>query len=91
MERNSNYLKRIANEEKTINAIDMHDLDYVMTFSTGSISISKTLKKFSLQSDLHTSYFQTKYIGKEKSINNKLITYLEPLLNYINYPTLVQE
>ena len=69
----------------------MHDLQYVMTFTTGIISIPKTLKKFSLQSDLHSSYFQTKYNSKEESINNKLITYLEPLLNYINYPTLVQE
>ena len=36
-------------------------------------------------------YIQTKYNGKEEIINKIFSTYIEPLLNYISHPTLVQE
>ena len=36
-------------------------------------------------------YIQTKYNGKEESINKIFSTYIKPLLNYISHPTLVQE
>ena len=43
-EQNSNNLTRIENEAKLrINAMDMHDSDYFMTFSIESISILNTL------------------------------------------------
>ena len=69
----------------------MHDSDYVMNCTTAIPYISNTLKKLLLQSDLHSSYIQTKYNGKEESIHNIFNTYAEPLLNYINHLTLVQE
>ena len=69
----------------------MHDSDYVMTCTTAIVSISNTLKKLLLQYDLHSSYNQTKYIGEEEIIHNIFSTYVEPLLNYINHPALVQE
>ena len=68
----------------------MHDSDYVMTCTTPSPSISSMLKKLLLQYNLHSSYNQTKYIGEEEIIHNIFITYVEPLLNYIKHPALVQ-
>ena len=59
----------IANED-FFNAVDIHDSDYVMNCTTAITSISNTLKKLLLQSDFHSSYIQTKYNGKEESINN---------------------
>ena len=44
-----------------------------------------------LQYNLHSSYNQTKYNGEEEVIHNIFSTYIEPLLNYINHPALVQE
>ena len=69
----------------------MHDSDYVMTCTTIIPSISSTLKKLLLQCNLHSSYNQTKYIYEEEIIHNIFSTYVEPLLNYINHPALVQE
>ena len=69
----------------------MHDSDYVITCTTAIPSISNMLKKFLSQYDFHSSYNQTKYIGKELIIQNIFITYVEPLLNYINHPASVQE
>ena len=40
---------------------------------------------------MHLSYIQTKYNGKEESINKIFSTYIEPLLNCINHPTLMQQ
>ena len=64
LECNSKNLKIIANEEKKLNTMDMHDSDYVMTCTSAITSISSTLKKFLLQNSLHSSYSQTKYIGE---------------------------
>ena len=47
--------------------------------------------KLWIQSDVHSSYNQTKYNDKEESTNNIFITYIEPLLYDINPPLLVQE
>ena len=69
----------------------MNDSEYVITCTTAIPFISNTLKKLLLQYDLHSSYNQTKYIGEEEIIPNIFSTYVEPLLNYINHPTLVQE
>ena len=44
-----------------------------------------------LHKSLHYSYIQTEYNDKEEIINNTFITYVEPLLNYINNPALIQE
>ena len=44
-----------------------------------------------LQYNLHSSYNQTKYIGEEEIIHNIFSAYVEPLLNCINNPALVQE
>ena len=68
----------------------MHDSDYIMTCTTAILSIPNTLNKLLLQYNLHSSYNQTKYIGEEEIIYKILSTYVEPLLNYINHPTLVQ-
>ena len=62
----------------------MHDSDYVTTCTS-------KIPYIWLQYDLHSSYNQTKYIGEEESINYILSTYVEPLLNLINHPALVQE
>ena len=69
----------------------MHDSDYVMTFTTSITYISNTIKKLLLQYNFHSSYNQTKYIGENEIIYNIFITYVEPLLNYINHPALVKE
>ena len=53
-------------------------------------SISNTLKKLLLHYDLHSSYHQKKY-GEEEIIQKTFITYVEPLLSYINHYELVQE
>ena len=91
LECNSNKLKRISNEEKNNSCNGMHDSDYVMTFTTTIFSISNTLKKLFLQYDLYSSYNQNKYIGKYEIIQNIFITYVEPLLNYINHNKFLQE
>ena len=44
-----------------------------------------------LKSSLLLYYIQTKYNEKEESINNMFSTYVEPLLNDINNPSLLQE
>ena len=68
----------------------MHDSDYVMNFTTVINSISSTLNKLLLQYNFHSSYNQKQYIGEEEIIHKILITYVEPLLNYINHPALVK-
>ena len=91
LEHNSNKLSRISNEaNQIIHAMDMHDSDYVMTCTTAIPSISNTLKKLWIQSDLNSYYIQTiyKYIGE--IINNIFNKYVEPLLDDINNPALVQ-
>ena len=70
--------------------MDMHDSDYVMTCTMVIPFISNTLNKLLLKSDFHSSHIQTIYNGKEESINNIFSTYVEPLLNDINNPALVQ-
>ena len=40
---------------------------------------------------MNSSYIQTIYNGKQESINNIFSTHVEPLLNDINNPALVQE
>ena len=91
LERNSNNLKMIANESKQrIHAMDMHYSDCVMNFTTAITSISNTFKQLFLQLNLYSSCIQNIYTGKEENINNIFSTYVEPLLNYINHPTLVQ-
>ena len=62
-----------------------------MTCTTIIPSISNKLKKLLLQYDFYSSYNQTKYIGEEEITHNTFSTYVEHLLNYINYPALVQE
>ena len=85
-------LIRIANEAKQrIHAMNMHYSDYVMTWTTAITSISNTLKKLLLHSYLHLSYIQIIYNGKEEIINNIFSAYVEPLLNHVNRPALVQE
>ena len=69
----------------------MHDSENIMTYTTSITSISNTLKKLLLQYNFHSSYNQTRYIGKEEIIHNIFSTYVEPLLNYINHTALVQE
>ena len=68
----------------------IHDSEYAMTCTTTISSISNTLKKLLLQYNLNSTYNQTKYIGEEEIIHNIFSNYVEPLLNYINHPTLVQ-
>ena len=62
-----------------------------MTCINTIYSISNTLKKLLFHSSLHSSYIQTKFNEIEEIINNTLITYIEPLLNYINHPAFIQE
>ena len=52
-----------------------HDSDYVMTCTTTIAYILNTPKKLLLQSALHSSYIQTKYNGKEESINKMFSKY----------------
>ena len=70
--------------------MDIHDSDYVMNLTTSITSISNTLKKIWIQSEFHSSYIQTIYNEREESIKNISSTYVEPFLDDINHPTLVQ-
>ena len=67
----------------------MHNYDYFMTCTTVIPSISSTLKNLMLYYNLHSSYSQ-KIIAEDEIIHNILSAYVEPLLNYINHPALVQ-
>ena len=69
---------------------NMHDSDYVISCTMETRSISNTFNKLLLQSDLHPTYIQTIYNGEEERINKNVSTYVEPLLNDINHPALVQ-
>ena len=44
--------------------MDMYDSDYVMTCTTAIPSISNTIKKLWIQSDLHSYYIKTIYNDK---------------------------
>ena len=69
LEQNPNDLKIISNEAKQIiNAMYMHDSDYVMNCTTAITSISNTLKNVLLRYNLHSLYNQTKYNGEEEII-----------------------
>ena len=62
LEINSNKLLIIDNEAKQIiHAIDMHDSDFFMTITTAIPSVSNTLNKLWIHSDLHSYYIQTMY------------------------------
>ena len=54
-------------------------------------STSNKFKKLLLNKSLHFSYIKTEYNDKEEIINNTLIKYVEPLLDNINHPELLQE
>ena len=69
----------------------MHNSDYVLTCTNVIPSISNTLKKLVLQYNLYSSYNKTKYIGEDEIIHNIFSTNVEPLLNYIKHPSLLQE
>ena len=70
--------------------MNIHDSDYVMTCTAEISSVSNAIKKFWIQSYLHSSYIQTKYNDKEESINNIFSTYVQQLLDDINHPALVK-
>ena len=91
LECNSNNLKKIPNlVKKGIHVEETHDSNYVMTCITIIPSISNTLRKLLFHYSLHYSYIQTEYNDKEETINNIFSTYVEPLLNDINNPELLQ-
>ena len=69
----------------------MHDSDHDMTCTMAITSKSNNLKNLLLHSDVHLSYIQTIYNGKEEIIDNIFSTNIEPLVNVINHPELAQE
>ena len=69
----------------------MYDSEYVMICTTSITSISNILNKLWIPSDLNSYYNKTIYDYREESINNIFITYVEPLLDNINHPALVEE
>ena len=76
-------------KNKSFNGI--RDSDYVITCTNVIPSIPNTITKLLLQYNLYSSYNQNIYIGEDEIINKIFSTYVEPLLNYINHPELVQE
>ena len=91
LEGNSNNLKNYTNLEKSIiHAEETNDSEYVIILNTTIPSISNTLKNFWLHSSLQYYNIQTKYNDKEEIINRILSKYVEPLLNDINHPALLQ-
>ena len=68
-----------------------HNSDYVMTCNNTITSISNTFKKLLFNKSLYSSCIQTEFNYKEKIINNNHVTYVEPLLNNINYLALIEE
>ena len=92
MECNVNNLAKNTNEVKQIiHAEDTYNSYYVMTCINTITSTSNTLKKLLLNKSLHSSYIQTELNKKEEIIKNTFVTYVEPLLKYINHPALFQE
>ena len=85
-------MAKIPNEVKQrIHAEETNNSDYVMTCINTILSTSNTLKKLLLHKSLLSSYIQTEYDYKEEIKNNTFITYVEPLLDDTNHPTLFQE
>ena len=89
---NFNNLWKLTNEVKQIIYVEETDnSDYVITCINTIPSTSNTLNKLLLYKSVHYSYIQIKYNDQEVIINNTFISYVEPLLNDINYPALIQE
>ena len=87
-----NNLAKFLNEVKqSIYLEETHISVYVMTCINKITSTSNTLKKLLLHKSLHYSYIKTEYNNKADIINNTFITYVEPLINDINYPALIKE
>ena len=91
LECNTNNLAKLPNEVKQIiHAEETYNSDYVMACIKTIPSTSNTPKKLLLHKCLHSSYIKTKYNDKKEIINNNFITYVEPLLDDINHPALIQ-
>ena len=73
-----------------MHAMDMNYSYYVNTCTTSIPSISNTLKKLSMQSDLHSYHIKTIYNYKEEIINKTFSTNVESLLYDLNNPALIQ-
>ena len=65
--------------------------DKVMICSTTITSTSNTLKNLLVNASYHSSYIQTYFNDKKETIISIFSEYVEPLLKYINHPTLLQE
>ena len=84
-------LTKITNLSKqTIHAEEAHNSNYIMICIKTIPYISNNPTSFSYSS-LHSYYIQTEFNDTEEIINNTFITYVEPLLIYINHPALIQE
>ena len=87
-----NNLAKLPKEVKKIfHAEEIDNSYYIMTCNNTIASILNTLKKLLLYKSLHSSYIKTRYNNTEEIINNTFIIYLEPLLDDINNPALLQE
>ena len=91
LEYNFNHLEKLLNEVKQIiHAEETDNSYYVMTCINTIPSTSNGLRSF-LHKSLHSSYIQTEYNDKDEIINNTFTTYVEPFLEDINHPALIQE
>ena len=74
-----------------IHSEETDNSDYVMTCINTIPPKSNTLKKLLLHKGLHSYYIKIEFNEQEEITNNTYITYVEPLLEYINHPKLLQE
>ena len=92
LEHNSKNLSIVPNEAKQIiNAINMHDSDFVMAFYTSINSVENTINKFHIVSDLNFGYIHNFYHDKQESIDYMFCQYIKPLLKDIDNTELIQE
>ena len=64
---------------------------FVMAKTTAISSVSKTINKLHIQSNLHLIYKQKLYHYKHDKINELFDEYHIPLLNYIHHLALIEE
>ena len=85
-------MAKLPNEVKDgICAEDRENSDKVVICSTTTPSTSNILNNLAENKHFHSSYIKKDYNDKKETMINIFSEYVEPLLNNINHPALLQE
>ena len=92
IEKESQKLSILLNEVKlTIHAIDQLETYFVVAKITAISSVSNTIKKLHIHSDLNSIYKQNFYNYKQKEIDELYDKYHIPLINDLDHPAYIEE